>query len=88
MKTLTADAVEKIQLIERRCRANKQRGRSTPATITGLINRPELNGRVAMIIGNHYGDRTRIIVSLCPENKEIALKLKNLELIQTEGDSL
>jgi hypothetical protein len=40
-----------------------------------------------MIIGQKYGDPTRVVVSLWPDNKELALRFKNLKLIQTEGDT-
>eukprot|EP00740_Mantoniella_antarctica_P015166 CAMPEP_0181388974 /NCGR_PEP_ID=MMETSP1106-20121128/24627_1 /TAXON_ID=81844 /ORGANISM="Mantoniella antarctica, Strain SL-175" /LENGTH=244 /DNA_ID=CAMNT_0023509633 /DNA_START=27 /DNA_END=757 /DNA_ORIENTATION=- len=50
------DKFNHMLLIRARRHADEDLGRSTPVRITGLINRPELNGRVAKMIGPKPGD--------------------------------
>jgi hypothetical protein len=83
-EALTVDAVNHVKLIHAKIMADEQNGQSTPVRIKGLINRPELNGRMAKIIRPKPGDPLRIIVSLWPDDQELGLRYTNVELIQAE----
>jgi|AntAceMinimDraft_11_1070367.scaffolds.fasta_scaffold102338_1 hypothetical protein len=86
-EALTIDKFNHMLLIRARRHADEDLGRSTPVRITGPINRPELNGRVAKMIGPKPGDPLRMVVSLWPDNTELGLKFVNIELILAEGDT-